>query len=354
MAADARPPDDPLAREARTGPRAAFAAGLAALCGLTGSIITALLNGQGPAAESNVVTLGDALTNAAPGRPQPQGHGATVLIYQGNHAIAFTIGGLLIAIAAVAAYPAMAYLYGAAHARGRVPRAALILTAVGAAGAGVGIAVSQTGLTLAAANFVDAADHTNSAAVDTTNAPLVIAAATLGAIASVLLAIGFLLICLHAMRVGLLTRLMGIGGMFAGATLVIRALDPFGAIRSFWLAALALLILGRLPRGRPPAWSVPEAVPWPAQQGGREQREAQRRERGEPERPARRRGPAPAPAPAADEDDGRAARPPAPPAPPPPPPGPARAPRAPAPRPGAAAPGRPHPASKKRKRKRRS
>src|SRR3954466_1571965 len=338
MAADARPPDDPLAREARTGPRAAFAAGLAALCGLTGSIITALLNGQGPAAESNVVTLGDALTNAAPGRPQPQGHGATVLIYQGNHAIAFTIGGLLIAIAAVAAYPAMAYLYGAAHARGRVPRAALILTAVGAAGAGVGIAVSQTGLTVAAASFVDAADHTNSAAVDTTNAPLVIAAATLGAISSVLLAIGFLLICLHAMRVGLLTRLMGIVGMFAGATIVIRDLDPFGAIRSFWLAALALLILRRPPRGRPPAWSVPEAVPWPTQQEVREQREAQRRERGEPERPARRRGPAPAPA--ADEDDGRAARVPAP--------------RAPQPRREDAAPGRPHPASKKRKRKRRS
>src|SRR3954463_2803984 len=343
MAGAARPTHDPPAREARNGPRAAFSAGLAALCGLTGSIITALLNGQGPAAESNVVTLGDALTNAAAGRPQPQGHGATGLIYQGNHAIAFTIGGLLIAIAAVAAYPAMAYLYGAAHARGRVPRAALILTAIGAAGAGVGIAVSQTGLTLAAANFVDAADHTNSAAVDATNAPIVIAAATLGAIASVLLAIGFLLICLHAMRVGLLSRLMGIVGMFAGATIVIRDLDPFGAIRSFWLVALALLILGRLPNGRPPAWSVPEAGPWPSQQEGREQREAQRRERGEPERPARRRGPAPAPAPAKADDDAkaeRAARVPAP--------------RAPQPRREDAAPGRPHPSSKKRKRKRRA
>src|SRR4051794_453415 len=171
MADDARPTDDPLAREARNGPRAAFAAGLAALCGLTGSIITALLNGQGPAAESNVVTLGDALTNAAAGRPQPQGHGATVLIYQGNHAIAFTIGGLLIAIAAVAAYPAMAYLYGAAHARGRVPRAALILTAVGAAGAGVGIAVSQTGLTLPPPDLLGAADHPDSAGGRNDKAP---------------------------------------------------------------------------------------------------------------------------------------------------------------------------------------
>src|SRR4051794_16262544 len=341
MADDARrPEDDPLAWEARHGPKAALAAGVAAFCGLLGSIITALLNGQGPPAASRVLTIGDTLGNAAAGRAQPEGHQAAVLIYQGNHAIAFTIGGLLIAAAAVAAYPAMAYLYRAAAARGRVPRPALILTAVGAAGAGVGIAVSQTGLTLAAKDFVDAADHTNSAAVDATNAPIVIAAATLGAIASVLLAIGFLLICLHAMRVGLLSRLMGIVGMFAGATIVIRDLDPFGAIRSFWLVALALLILGRLPNGRPPAWSVPEAVPWPSQQEVREQREAARRERGEPERPARRRGPAPAPA---ADDDGKAA-------------GGARvpAPRAPQPRREDTAPGPAHPASKKRKRKRRS
>jgi hypothetical protein len=340
MADDARrTDDDPLAREARNGPRAALAAGVAGMCGLTGSIITALLNGRGPSSEAGVLTLSDTLSRAAAGTPPPPGHGARLLIYQGNHAFAFTIGGLLIAIAAIAAYPAMAYLYSAARARGGVPAAALILTAIGAAGAGVGIAVSQTALTLAAADFVDAADHTNSAAVDAQNAPLIIAAATLGAIASILLAVGWLLICLNAMRVGLLTRLMGIVGMFAGATIVIRDLDPFGAIRSFWLAALALLILGRMPKGRPPAWSVPEAVPWPSQQEIREQREAMRRERGEPERPARRRGAA-----ARGPDDNGA---------------PKRdakvpAPRAPQPRREDTAPGRPHPSSKKRKRKRRS
>src|SRR3954454_22508848 len=146
MADDVRPTDDDLlAWEARNGRRAAIAAGVAALSGLTGSIITALLNGRGPSSEARVLTLGDTLSRAAAGRPQPSGHGATLLIYQGNHAIAFTIGGLLIAIAALAAYPAMAYLYSAARARGKVPAAAIVLTAVGAAGAGVGIAVSQTG-----------------------------------------------------------------------------------------------------------------------------------------------------------------------------------------------------------------
>jgi hypothetical protein len=339
MADDARrTEDDTLEWEARHARTAAIAAGVAALCGLTGSIVTALLNGRAPSSERNVLTLVDTLNRAAQGRPQPPGHAALQFIYQGRHALAFAAAGLLIALAVIAAYPATAYLYRAARARGQAPRAALFLHAVGAAAAGVGIAVSQVALTIQASNFVDAADHTNSAAVDAQQAPIIVAGATLGALGSVLFAVAFLLICLHAMRVGLLTRLMGVVGMFAGATVVIRELDPFGAIRSFWLAALALLILGRRPSGRPPAWSVPEAVPWPSQQQVREQREAARRARGEPERPARGRRPAPA-----DDDGARTAdktRVPAP--------------RAPQPRREDAAPGRPHPSSKKRKRKRRS
>jgi hypothetical protein len=189
-----------------------------------------------------------------------------------------------------------------------------------------------------AASFANGSDHTNSAAFDVQNAPLVIAGGLIAGLGALALAVGFLIICLHAMRVGLLTRLMGIVGMFSGATLVVRFLDPPGVIRSFWLVALGLLILGRLPRGRPPAWSVAEAVPWPTQQEIREQREAARREaEGERERPARRRGGGVA------DDNGapaeRTARVPAP--------------RAPQPRRDDTAPGRPHPSSKKRKRKRR-
>jgi hypothetical protein len=250
------------------------------------------------------------------------------------------LGAVLFGLGSVAIYFAMAYLFRAVKARKpEFQQIALIMAAIGAVGFGVGRAVSEIARYLGARDFVDAADHTNSAAVDAQNAPLIIAAATLGAIASILLAVGWLLICLNAMRVGLLTRLMGIVGMFAGATIVIRDLDPFGAIRSFWLAALALLILGRMPKGRPPAWSVPEAVPWPSQQEIREQREAMRRERGEPERPARRRGAATR----GTDDNGapkRDAKVPAP--------------RAPQPRREDTAPGRPHPSSKKRKRKRRS
>jgi hypothetical protein len=330
--------DDLLAREARGAPRAALAAGAATVCGLVSTIILGLANGAAPRSEARVLTLADTLSRAATGRPQPPGQLATLTEFQGTHQLPFIVGGLLAALAVVATYPALAYLYRAVRARAALPSAAIILAAAGAAAAGVGAAVSQTALTLAAADFANGVDHTNSAALDAQNTPAAVAGTFVGFIGGVLLAVALLLIALNAMRAGLLSRLMGIVGMFAAATFVIRGLDPFGVIRALWFAALAMIFLGRLPNGRPPAWSVPEAVPWPSQQQLREQRDAARRERGEPERPARRRGRAP-------DDEGaktasRADRVPAP--------------RAPQPRREGAAPGRPHPSSKKRKRKRRS
>ena len=336
----ASPDTDPLAWEKQNAPRAGLTAALAGTLALTGTVVTGLANSGSPKADDRALTLVDTLRDAANGQVPPPGQAATIIEYQGNHAAGFIAGALLTSIALLT-FPALAYLYRAARARGIVPRFALIAAAIGAAGAGIGQAASKTAMYIEASNFANGSDHTNSAAFDVQSAPLVVAGSLIGGLGALALAVGFLIICLHAMRVGLLTRLMGIVGMFSGATLVIGFLDPPGIIRSFWLVALGLLILGRTPRGRPPAWSVAEAVPWPTQQQLREQREAMRREAAgerERERPARRRGGA-----AADDNGApaeRAARVPAP--------------RAPQPRREDAAPGRPHPSSKKRKRKRRS
>jgi hypothetical protein len=64
---------------------------------------------------------------------------------------------------------------------------------------------------------------------------------------------------LHAMRVGLVTRFFGTLGMAIGVSVLF-----IGLIGLFlWVLALGLLILGRWPGGRPPAWDAGEAVPWP-------------------------------------------------------------------------------------------
>jgi hypothetical protein len=141
------------------------------------------------------------------------------------------------------------------------------------------------------------------------------------------------LIALNAMRVGLLTRFMGVLGIIVGVTFVLP-LDQQGIIRVFWLGALGVLFLGRMPSGVPQAWTTGNAEPWPTQQQLREQRQAARgeaaaEEGGEP--PERRPSPT--------ERTPAKAPPPAPPSPR---------------RPDAAAAGTEHSSSKKRKRKRRS
>ena len=64
--------------------------------------------------------------------------------------------------------------------------------------------------------------------------------------------------CLWAMRTGLLSRFWGSLGMALGiATLI--GLIFFLLI---WLVYFALLVVGKVPGGKPPAWERGEAVPW--------------------------------------------------------------------------------------------
>lgn len=65
--------------------------------------------------------------------------------------------------------------------------------------------------------------------------------------------------CLHAMRVGLLTRFWGSLGMAVG----IAALIGISPLVMVWFIYFGLLLIGRVPGGRPPAWEAGEAVPWP-------------------------------------------------------------------------------------------
>jgi hypothetical protein len=95
----------------------------------------------------------------------------------------------------------------------------------------------------------------------------------LGLAAQLALGFAFVMICLNAMRVGLLTRFMGILGIIVGVLFVVPLAPGPPVVQSFWLGALAALFAGRWPSGIPPAWTTGRAVPWPSQQELREQRE---------------------------------------------------------------------------------
>jgi hypothetical protein len=69
---------------------------------------------------------------------------------------------------------------------------------------------------------------------------------------------------LWAMRTGLLTRFTGAFGIALGVALVLGPLaQTVLPVLFMWIAYVGLVIAGRAPGMRPPAWEAGEAVPWP-------------------------------------------------------------------------------------------
>jgi hypothetical protein len=97
-------------------------------------------------------------------------------------------------------------------------------------------------------------------------------------LAGLSLAVGMIVVMVNAMRVGLVTRWMGIVGIISGLLIFL----PIGGatlevVPSFWLAAMGILYIGKWPRSRstpegmPPAWESGEARPWPSRAQLREE-----------------------------------------------------------------------------------
>jgi len=99
-------------------------------------------------------------------------------------------------------------------------------------------------------------DEASNARSEASLAPLTTGLGIAGALGFV---VALLYTCLWAMRTGLLTRFWGSLGMALGIATLLGLL-PFLLI---WLIYVALLVLGKIPGGRPPAWEAGEAIPWP-------------------------------------------------------------------------------------------
>jgi hypothetical protein len=94
----------------------------------------------------------------------------------------------------------------------------------------------------------------------------------LSLVAGLSLAVGMIVVVLNAMRVGLITRWMGIVGIFSGILIFL----PIGGatlevVPAFWIVAMGILFVGKWPNGQPPAWESGEARPWPSRAQMREQ-----------------------------------------------------------------------------------
>ncbi|MEA2140890.1 MAG: hypothetical protein QOC91_989 [Solirubrobacteraceae bacterium] len=90
-------------------------------------------------------------------------------------------------------------------------------------------------------------------------------------LAGLSVAVAMIVIMVNAMRVGLVTRWMGVLGIFTGILIFL----PIGGatlevVPAFWLVAMGILYMGKWPNGQPPAWEAGEARPWPTRAQMRE------------------------------------------------------------------------------------
>jgi hypothetical protein len=166
------------------------------------------------------------------------------------------VAALLIAVAAV-------HLYRATRARNPDLNRVVLVTAVaGAIGFALGPVALEIVYAVISADFAGRQVQSIATAKDLLDNPAKTIAQAVSAAGSLSLAFWFVLGSLNAMRVGLLTRFMGILGIAIGPCLLLFAPAPF--VMTIWLVAVGLLFLGYWPRGLPPAWDQGEAVPWPS------------------------------------------------------------------------------------------
>jgi hypothetical protein len=270
-------PEETLAEEARRRTKAGATAIAAGVLTLGGSAILLAATRDFPSAG-----LIEALRGRLGARPAPgTGVLARKVLFFDDHAALSIASQVIPALATAVVGIALTFLYRSTKARN--PQMSMFAVGATIAGAVLVLApalVAAVSLTLDAHAFAGAADQSERAAREVLDASLRSATRYLQVFGTASIGLGFLLTAINAMRVGLLTRFMGVLGIIVGALFIVPLEGQLPFVKIFWLFALGALFLGRWPGGLPPAWVTGEAQPWPTQQEIREQRTASQAERG--------------------------------------------------------------------------
>lgn len=182
----------------------------------------------------------------------------------------FTTGAVLSGIGGLLLGVVLWYLFHATKARRPgLQKAALVLAIAGPVLLAIAGILVQLNLIDRAGEFLADGPRTEARADDlVAERPALLQ--SLGLSGALALAFATVMIAQNAMRVGLLTKFLGILGIVVGALYVLGTIFPLGtdAIRLFWIIAVGLVILGWWPGGRGPSWESGEPEEWlsPAQQ----------------------------------------------------------------------------------------
>jgi hypothetical protein len=264
--------EEALAWEAEQRPRAGYAA-IAAGVLLFGTFLYAIAGFS----DSPSVTLTDGFRDVV-GQPlsgERKGLLTEVAVWFDDNGIELLAVTALSAIGTIFIAFALGYLFRATQARRpETSRFILYAALIGPILYGIGPLVSAATAVINAGSYVSDGRFSTLGAHNAlrTGSGIAVAQVLVG-IGQLATAIAVVMISLNAMRVGLLTRFMGVLGCIVGALLILPAIfGPPAIVQSFWLVMLGLLILGRS-RVVPPAWETGRAQPWPSQQELRERKE---------------------------------------------------------------------------------
>jgi hypothetical protein len=302
------PVEEILVRERRDRPRAGFAALAAAVLAVLAGVLPQAIYADFPR-----VYLLDALRDGAGERAGQPGLRTAQVLFIHDKALPLLAATLVQAAMVLLVGFILVFLLRAAADRGATaPRMARTLAIVGAGASALGAVVLQIGVMTDASRFAGSSDHSTAAAHDALRGAAVVAGSAVGFFGGLALAAAFVMISIGAMRIGLLTRFVGVLGAICGVLLVLGPATGSSTfiVQTFWLLMVALLLLGRWPAGTPPAWQSGEGMPWPSQQEIREARQrgrgaapasgrgsrAERDEPGVPGEPGAPQGDAPSPA----------------------------------------------------------
>lgn len=240
---------------------------------LSAIIVTATLN------SAPTVGLVQGLAPALRGEAEPAvSPRAAVVKYISHHAFALVAGSTLKAVSLVALTLILLLLLDATRFRRPqtwAPARALVLYG------GIGLAIvslaHQAIDAVQAHNFATGHDFSSHAVEQAlTKGGVNVASQYLDLLAALALATGMIATQINAIRTGLLTRWMGVIGIFSGVLVLL----PIGGatleiVPAFWMLGMGILYMGRWPNGDPPAWAAGEARPWPTQAERRAEQEEQ-------------------------------------------------------------------------------
>jgi hypothetical protein len=237
-----------------------------------------------------VVPVIDALREKLSANPPAVSLKVDQALFYDRHAVSVILVSILLALAAGLMGLTLTHLYRSTKARRpEFQRAALVAAIAGAVLVGVSELTLAISVVVQSHELAGMAHPTSAQARDALLPPTALAAGVLRQLGVFSLGFAFVLMSLNAMRVGLLTRFMGVLGIIVGGLFIIPLGASLPIVQAFWLIAIGALFLGYWPPGMPPAWVTGEAQPWPSQQELREQRMARKDASGTSAKPSLRK-----------------------------------------------------------------